>query len=109
MTDLFERQLGKLRENHFLILYWAAKAEEKGVKYNITNVFDDLKFSGSTRTKQSAVAVIEALSVLCFLDISGDGNRKHIYITTFGAKALEVLLSTSKFKIKKSIFLEGHK
>lgn len=109
MADLFEKQLAQLKEPHFLVLYWAAKAEEKNIKYNITNVFDDLKFSGSTRTKQSAVALIEALNVLCFLDVAGEGNRKHIYITAFGAKALETLLASSKFNVKKSIFLEGNK
>ena len=109
MKDLFEKQVSQLKEAHFLILYWTAKAEEKNMKYNITNIFDDLKYVGATRTKQSAVAFVDALSVLCFVDIAGEGNRKHLYISSFGAKALELLLSESKFKIKKSMFLEGSK
>ena len=109
MKDLFENQVSQLKEAHFLILYWTAKAEEKNAKYNITNIFDDLKYSGATRTKQSAVAFVEALSLLCFVDVAGEGNRKHLYITPFGAKALEHLVSNSKFKIKKSMFLEGNK
>lgn len=108
MKDLFEKQVSQLKEAHFLILYWTAKAEEKSMKYNITNIFDDLKYAGATRTKQSAVAFVDALSALCFVDVTGEGNRKHLYISSFGAKALEYLLSSSKFKIKKSIFLEGN-
>lgn len=109
MKELFEKQISQLKEAHFLILYWTAKAEEKNIKYNITNIFDDLKYAGATRTKQSAVCFVEALSVLCFVDVTGEGNRKHLYISPFGAKALEYLLSESKFKIKKSMFLEGNK
>lgn len=109
MKDLFEQQLARLKEAHFLILYWIAQAEEKNTKYNITNIFDDLKYAGATRTKQSAVAFVDALAMLCFIEIAGEGNRKHLYITPFGAKALEFLVSNSKFKIKKSMFLEGTK
>ena len=109
MKELFEKQISQLKEAHFLILYWTAKAEEKNTKYNITNIFDDLKYTGATRTKQSAVSFVDALSVLCFVDVAGEGNRKHLYISPFGAKALEYLLSESKFKIKKSMFLEESK
>jgi hypothetical protein len=109
MKDLFEKQLSQLKEAHFLALYWTAKAEEKNMKYNITNIFDDLKYVGATRTKQSAVAFVDALAALCFIEVTGEGNRKHLYISSFGAKALESLLSDSKFKIKKSMFLEGGK
>jgi hypothetical protein len=109
MKELFEQQLLNLKEPHFHVLYWSAKAEEKGQKYNITNVFDDLKFVGCTRTKQSAVSFVDSLFVLCFIGVAGESNKKNISITKFGAKALEFLLSNNKYKIKKSLFLEGVK
>ncbi len=109
MKELFEQQILILKETHFHVLYWSAKAEEKGQKYNITNVFDDLKFAGCTRTKQSAVSFVDSLSALCFINVAGDSNKKNISITKFGAKALEYLVSNNKFKIKKSLFLEGVK
>lgn len=109
MNDLFEEQSSLLKEPHFFVLYWTAKAEEKGIKYNITNVFDDLKYIGATRTKQSAVSFVESLHSLCFVGISGEGNRKNLYITKYGAKALEYLISNTNYKPKKSLFLEGSK
>ena len=109
MTELFEEQCSMLKEPHFLILYWTAKAEEKGVKYNITNIFDDLKYIGATRTKQSAVSFVDSLYSLCLVGISGEGNRKNLYISKHGAKALEYLLSNTNFKPKKSLFLEVSK
>ena len=109
MNELFEKQVNNLKETHFHILYWTAMAEEKGALYNITNVFDDLKFIKSTRTKQSAVAYVEALAALCFIAINGDSNRKNIYITKYGAKTLEYLISNNLYKIRKSLFLEESK
>ena len=81
-------------------------AEGKKQKYNITNVFDDLKFIGATRTKQSAVSYVESLVSLCFLGVGEESNRKNIYITKHGAKALEFLISKKVYQIKKSMFLE---
>ena len=109
MKELFEQQILNLKEPHFHVLYWSAKAEEKGQKYNITNVFDDLKFANCTRTKQSAVSYVDTLSVLSFVVVAGESNKKNISITKHGAKALEYLLSNDKYKIKKSLFLEGVK
>ena len=106
MNELLEKQILNLRETHFHIMYWAAMAEEREVLYNITNIFDDLKFIKFTRTKQSAVAFVEALSALCFITVNGESNRKNIYITKYGARALEYLLSNNSYKIKKSLFLE---
>lgn len=107
MDELFEKQINSLKEAHFHILYWTAMGEEMNHKYNITNVFDDLKFIGATRTKQNAVALVESLSVLCFIAINGESNRKNIYITKYGAKVLEFLMVKRDYKIKKSMFLEG--
>jgi hypothetical protein len=107
MSDLFTQQVGRLQEYHFLILYWAAEAEVKGVKYNITNAFDDLKDLGVTRTKQSVMAYVEALSSLCFIDLKGERNRKNIYLAEAGAQALEALVSERNFTTKQSRFLEG--
>ncbi|MBT3376708.1 MAG: hypothetical protein HN742_15645 [Lentisphaerae bacterium] len=107
MNDLFEEQVNHLGESHFLVLFWAAKAEDRTVRYNITNCFDDLKYSGITRTKQNAVAVVDSLSLLRFVDIREEGNRKNIYITTYGAKALESLVLSRTFAPKRSAFLEG--
>jgi hypothetical protein len=107
MNDLFAEQVSRLREYHFLILFWAAEAEVKGMKYKITNAFDDLKDLGITRTKQSVMAYVEALNSLCFIDLKEERNRKNIYLAEAGARALEALVSSSNFKPKQSRFLEG--
>jgi hypothetical protein len=105
-SDLFELQLSRLGEEHFLVLLWAAMGEDRQVKYNITNLFDDLKHGGITRTKQTAVAIVESLRILCLIDVRDERNRKNIYITGFGAKALEKLITTGRFVKKSSAFLE---
>ena len=105
--QLFDEQVAHLGEAHFLVLYWAARSEGAGVRYNITNCFDDLKHHHLTRTKQTAVAVIEALAALRFVDLREEGNRKNLYITTYGAKALEALVLGGRFAPKKSAFLEA--
>ncbi|MCF7791871.1 MAG: hypothetical protein K9L78_01005 [Victivallales bacterium] len=109
LNELLENQILNLKKPHFHILYWTAMAEEKGVLYNITNIFDDLKFIKATRTKQSAVAYVEALASLCFITINSESNRKNIYITKYGARALEYLLSKQIYKTEKSLFLEVSK
>lgn len=109
MDTLFHKQVEKLQQHHFLILYWAAEAEVLGAKYNITNVFDDLKDTKITRTKQSAVAYVEALDMICFIDLREERNRKNIYITEWGAEALRILVSDKNFKTRKSRFLGGYK
>ncbi len=109
MDELFKDQLKRLKEYHFLILYWAAEAEVRGMKYNITNAFDDLKDQNITRTKQSVMAYVESLHLLCFIDIKDERNRKNIYLAESGAKALEELVKSSNFKTKKSRFMEGGK
>ena len=109
INELFENQILNLKEAHFHVLYWAAMAEEKDIFYNITNIFDDLKFIKATRTKQSAVAFVEALAALCFITINGESNRKNIFITKYGARALEYILSKNIYKTKKSLFLEVSK
>ena len=106
MTPLFERQVEKLREGHFLLLYWSAQAEAAGRSYNITNAFDDLKFGRVTRTKQTAVALIDALDVLDFLRCMERGNRKNLSITPDGARALERLVVDKRFEARSSTFLE---
>ncbi len=106
MQGLFEAQVGALGPGHFLALCWAAQAEGRGVSYNITNCFDDLKAAGITRTKQTAVALVEALHSLRFVDVRDEGNRKNIYITTYGAKALEALVLGQAFTRKPSAYLE---
>ena len=105
-SELFEQQLSRLGEEHFLVLLWAATGEDRQVKYNITNLFDDLKRGGITRTKQTAVAIVESLRILCLIDVRDERNRKNIYITSFGAKALEKLITTGRFVKKSSAFLE---
>ena len=107
MKKLFEQQVEQLLESHFLVLSWAAQAEDRGVRYNMTNCFDDLKFCGITRTKQSAVAAVDALRALCFVVIRDEGNRKNIYITRHGAKALETLVLEQTYALRGSAFLEG--
>ena len=108
-TELFEHQLSRLGEEHFLALLWAAMGEDRQVKYNITNLFDDLKHGGITRTKQTAVAIVESLRILCLIDVRDERNRKNIYITGFGAKALEKLITTGRFVKKTSAYLEEPK
>lgn len=107
MENLFTEQHRRLKECHFLILYWAAEAEVKGLKYNITNAFDDLKDLGITRTKQSVMAYVESLYMLCFIDVKEERNRKNIYLAESGALALEELVKSSNFKTKQSRFMEG--
>lgn len=109
MNTLFEQQIAKIQAHHFLILFWAAEAEDLQVKYNITNVFDDLKDVRITRTKQSVTAYIESLEMLCFIEVKDEKNRKNIYITEYGAEALESILKIKDFKTKKSRFLGGLK
>jgi hypothetical protein len=106
-TPLFDRQVNQLDHRHFMILYWVAQAEGRGVKYNLTNCFDDLKYQSITRTKQNAMAAVEALSLLCFVEVREDGNRKNLYITQSGAKALEALVLRHAFTPTRSAFLEG--
>lgn len=109
MNDLIKKQISNLKQAHFCILCWAAEAEAKEIRYNITNIFDDLKYGGITRTKQSAVAYIKTLQILYFIDLRDESNRKNIYITNYGAKAIEYLASEEKFKTKQSMFLEDKK
>ncbi len=107
MESLFEEQVRRLQQSHCQILSWAAQAEDRQTKYNITNCFDDLKFIGITRTKQNAVAAVEALHLLGFIDVRDEGNRKNIYITKYGAKALEAIVLSGTFVPEPSVFLEG--
>ena len=106
---LFREQIARLELSHFLILYWAAESEGAAVKYNITNLFDDLKFAGITRTKQTAVAAVVSLATLCFIDLREEHNRKNIYITRFGAKALESMIRNNVFSKIESTYLRGRK
>ena len=103
---LFEEQVSRLQECHFLVLYWSAQSEGKSKKYNITNLFDDLKHACVTRTKQTAVSAVLALSSLCFIDLREEHNRKNIYITRFGARALESMVLKEMYKPRSSSFLE---
>ncbi len=105
-ADLFMQQLSRLGEEHFLVLLWAAMSADKQKKYNITNCFDDLKAGGITRTKQTAVAVVEAMKLLCLIDVKDERNRKNIYLTNFGGQALAKLAESGRFQSKKSHFLE---
>lgn len=109
MEDLFEKQIQRLKECHFLILYWAAEAEVRGLKYNITNAFDDLKDLGITRTKQSVMAYVESLHLLCFIDVKDERNRKNLYLAEAGPTALEQLVKERNFKTKQSRYMEGLK
>lgn len=106
MDPLFKEQTEHLQESHFLVLYWVGLAEGSGLKYNMTNCFDDLKFLGITRTKQTATGLVEALQALRFLDIKDEGNRKNMYITPHGARALEHLILHKTYTPEKSAFLE---
>ena len=107
VAALFDEQVGRLQEIHYQILYWSAIGEDRHAKYNITNLFDDLKSAGLTRTKQTAVAAVAALSTLCFIDLRDEHNRKNIYITHFGARALEMMVTHSRFQPRKSVFLQA--
>ena len=106
MLELFESQVNRLQEIHFLILLWATQSEGKSLKYNITNVFDDLKLAGITRTKQTAVAAVAVLQSLCLIDLKDEHNRKNIYITKHGGKALRMILDHETYKLKPSAYLE---
>ena len=64
IVKLFGEQVERLQESHFLVLYWAAMGEGEKIKYNITNLFDDLKASGVTRTKQTVVGIVQALETI---------------------------------------------
>lgn len=108
LKDLFTEQVDHLGEPHFLTLFWAAQAEGRSMRYNLTNCFDDLKHHGITRTKQSAVAVIDSLAALCFIVVKGEGNRRNLYISPYGARALEQLVLKKRFNPRKSAFLEGN-
>ncbi len=107
LPALFQAQVGGLLEPHFLVLWWAAQAEDRKARYNITNCFDDLKFHRITRTKQSAVSIVEDLGALCFVLLKDEGNRRNIYITPYGAKALEQLVLQGRFAPRTSAFLES--
>ena len=107
MKELFNEQIEHLGESHYLVLYWATQAEDRKTKYNITNSFDDLKSAAMTRTKQSAVAVVDALAALRFVTVKDEGNRRNLYITPYGARALERLVLLNRFQPRKSVFLEG--
>lgn len=104
--DLLQDQLNRLGEGHFLILCWCSLSEDRSIKYNITNCFDDLKRAGVTRTKQTAVSFVETLWALCFVDIRDERNRKNIYITSHGVKALEHLIKNNRYPLKPSSYLE---
>ena len=69
-------------------------------------LLDDLKAGGITRTKQTAVAAVEAMHLLCLIDIKDERNRKNIYLTNFGGQALARLAESGRFQTKKSHFLE---
>lgn len=107
MANLFLEQVGHLTEAHFLLLFWCAQAEDRGIPYNMTNVFDDLKSAGITRTKQNAMASVVALEALRFVAVREEGNRKNVYITPHGARALETLARDGTYTARKSTFLEG--
>ena len=105
VDGLFEQQVSQLTQAQYLVLLWATQGEGLGVKYNLTNCFDDLKHAGITRTKQTAVAVVEAVRSLCFIEIKDERNRKNIYITKWGAQALAALVSAGHFQNLESQFL----
>lgn len=107
MSELFDEQVQHLTEAHFLVLYWAAEGEGRSRRYNLTNCFDDLKHCGITRTKQNATAAVDALVALRFLDLRDDGNRRNLYITHHGAKALAALVRRGVYAARPSAFLEG--
>ena len=106
-AELYELQLSRLGEEHFLALCWATVSEYKSLAYNITNYFDDLKHLGLTRTKQTAMAAIEAMRLMGLIDLRDSRNRKNIFITRFGANALQRLVKAGNFKNKPSEYLES--
>jgi len=105
VDGLFEQQVSQLTQAQYLVLLWATQGEGLGVKYNLTNCFDDLKHAGITRTKQTAVAVVESVRSLCFIEIKDERNRKNIYITKWGAQALAALVGAGHFQNLESLFL----
>lgn len=109
LETLFTEQIARLELSHFLILCWATESEGAELKYNITNLFDDLKSAGITRTKQTAVAAVMSLATLCFVDLREEHNRKNIYITRFGAKALASMINNKVFSKIESAYLRGRK
>lgn len=108
-SELFQDQLERLGLGHFLILCWCSLSEDNSIKYNITNCFDDLKHCGITRTKQTAMSYVDTLWALCFVDVREERNRKNIYITSHGGRALKRLIESNRFEIKESAFLEDMK
>ena len=105
-SDLFESQVSGLGEAHYLLLLWSARSEGSSLKYNLTNFFDDLKHLGITRTKQNAVAVTEAMASLCFIELRDERNRKNIYTTRHGARAVARLVESRRYEAKSSAYLE---
>jgi hypothetical protein len=53
------------------------------------------------------VAFVEALAALCFVDLRGESNRKNLYLTEFGAQALQRLAASAKYSLEKSQSIEG--
>ena len=103
---LISKQISNLNLEHFLILYWGALAKDLEENYNVTNAFDDLKFHSLTRTKQNAVAYIESLAMLSFIQLHFKSNKKNIIITENGLEVLGQLVERERFKIKKSNYLK---
>ena len=104
--QLVLKQISNLSLEHFLILYWGTLARDLKKDYNVTNAFDDLKFHSLTRTKQNAVAYIESLALLSFIELNFKSNKKNITITTTGLDVLRQLVEKEKFKIKESNYLK---
>ena len=104
--ELFRQQINRLNYAHFLVLCWCAQSEDMKIKYNITNCFDDLKSCGVTRTKQTAVSVVETLYALSFVDVRDEKNRKNLYISSWGAKALQQMVLSDKYVMRNSAYLE---
>jgi len=50
--------------------------------------------------------MIDALWALCYIDVRDERNRKNIYITSHGSKALQQLIASKRFEMKDSSFLE---
>ncbi|MBP5639194.1 MAG: hypothetical protein J6X55_06930 [Victivallales bacterium] len=108
ISELFKQQVARMTYAHFLVLCWCAQSEDLKVKYNITNCFDDLKSCGVTRTKQTAVAIVETLYTLSFVDVRDEKNRKNLYISAWGAKALQQMVLNQQYVMKKSSYLEDY-
>ena len=107
LEKLFNEQVKRLQEGQFLVLYWATLAEGAKINYNITNLFYDIKSARVTRTKQTVMGIVQALENLCFIDLREEKNRNNIYITRYGAKALEMIIKQKRYTGKKSAFLEA--